>query len=56
MRKQAENKTNPPNCEFAIVQCPGEDLNFHPRKDTALNRARLPIPPPGQSKDYYTVM
>lgn len=29
------------------VICPGEDLNLHPVKDTALNRARLPIPPPG---------
>ncbi len=26
--------------------CLGEDLNLHPLRDTALNRARLPIPPP----------
>lgn len=30
------------------MECPGEDLNLHPVKDTALNRARLPVPPPGQ--------
>ncbi len=27
--------------------CPGEDLNLHPVWDTALNRERLPVPPPG---------
>src|SRR3569832_2280251 len=28
--------------------CPGEDSNFHDLRHTDLNRARLPIPPPGQ--------
>ncbi len=27
--------------------CPGEDSNFHALRHTDLNRARLPIPPPG---------
>ncbi len=29
--------------------CPGEDSNLHVVRHTDLNRARLPIPPPGQS-------
>ncbi len=29
--------------------CPGEDSNFHVFRHTDLNRARLPIPPPGQT-------
>ena len=28
--------------------CPGEDSNLHALRHTDLNRARLPIPPPGQ--------
>ena len=27
--------------------CPGEDSNLHTLRHTDLNRARLPIPPPG---------
>src|SRR5690606_31049760 len=30
------------------VWCPGEDSNLHTLRHTDLNRARLPIPPPGQ--------
>lgn len=29
-----------------VLDCLGEDLNLHLLRDTALNRARLPIPPP----------
>ena len=29
--------------------CPGKDSNLHALRHTDLNRARLPIPPPGQS-------
>ena len=29
------------------VWCPGEDSNLHASRHTDLNRARLPIPPPG---------
>jgi hypothetical protein len=28
--------------------CPGKDSNLHASRHTDLNRARLPIPPPGQ--------
>ncbi len=28
--------------------CPGEDSNLHALRHTDLNRARLPVPPPGQ--------
>ena len=41
------NEKSPPfNGEPALV-CPEEDSNLHPVKDTALNRARLPVPPSG---------
>ena len=30
-----------------IEWCPGEDSNLHASRHTDLNRARLPIPPPG---------
>lgn len=43
----AANK-NTPLSGVLYAECPGEDLNLHPVKDTALNRARLPVPPPGQ--------
>jgi hypothetical protein len=33
---------------FTINWCPGEDSNLHALRHTDLNRARLPIPPPGQ--------
>ena len=32
----------------ARVWCPGKDSNLHALRHTDLNRARLPIPPPGQ--------
>ena len=32
----------------AAVWCPGKDSNLHASRHTDLNRARLPIPPPGQ--------
>ena len=30
--------------------CPGKDSNLHALRHTDLNRARLPIPPPGQAR------
>jgi hypothetical protein len=32
---------------MSMVWCPGEDSNLHALRHTDLNRARLPIPPPG---------
>ncbi len=37
----------PANIDKLLIICPEEDSNLHPVKDTALNRARLPVPPSG---------
>ena len=35
------------------IWCPGENSNLHILRYTDLNRARLPIPPPGQQQAVY---
>jgi hypothetical protein len=40
-------KQKTPVLGVSLLFCPGEDSNFHPVKDMALNHARLPVPPPG---------
>ena len=34
---------------WVILWCPEEESNLHALRHTDLNRARLPIPPPGPS-------
>ncbi len=38
--------------ELECIWCPGENSNLHILRYTDLNRARLPIPPPGHSKQF----
>ncbi len=39
-------------CYFVFNWCPEEDSNLHTLRHTDLNRARLPIPPPGHLLQY----
>lgn len=52
LKLAAGNAKGPPNgrpFSHQQIWCPGEDSNLHVVKHTDLNRARLPIPPPGQT-------